>query len=394
MKKRVYLDYAASTPIDPRVGAAMRPYFFREFGNAGSLHSFGQKAIAAVDKAREDIARPLGAEFRQVIFTGSATEGNNIALRGAVKKWKESRGVSRTLPRIIISAIEHDSVHETARDLAREGADLIIIPVTREGLLDVRTLENSLSPETAVVSVMYASNEIGAIQPIREIGDAIAAYRMAHGDSPYPLFHADAAQAFQFLPCDVRDLGVDLLTLSAHKIYGPKGIGALYVRDHTMLAPVFSGGGQEFGLRPGTENVPLIAGFGKAVSLAEERREKMGKRMHAMATRLMQRLGRSLPDVRRHGPEHERERLPHIVHLHIPGKKTDEIITLLDLRGFAVSAGSACKARSVVPSRALEAMGIGAKEAGESIRVSFGAPTSASEIDAFARELLRTRRVD
>ena len=219
--KKIYFDYAASTPVDPRVERAMRPYFLGKFGNAGSLHSFGQEAIAAIDAARVTMARLIGADFHEVIFTGSATEANNLAIRGAVAQWKAISGNEHLKPRIVVSAIEHESVLETARDLERDGvADVVCLPVDREGFVDADAVAHAIDERTVLVSIMYANNEIGSVQPIAAIAEAVKA---ACANNNYPLFHTDAVQAFQFLDCDVQKLGVDMMTLSAHKIYGPKG---------------------------------------------------------------------------------------------------------------------------------------------------------------------------
>ena len=294
--KRLYFDYAASTPVDPTAARAMRPYFSEKFGNPGSLHSFGQEAIAAVDRAREIVAASLGAGFREIIFTSSATEANNLTLYSAYFRFKEQ--YPAMTPKLIVSAVEHESVLEAARFLQSRGAALSVIPVDTHGVVDMKRLKAELDESVCIVSVMYVNNEAGTVEPVAEISEIIRDFResrivnnesrkdsrsihgsrfMVHGSS-FPLFHTDAAQAFQFFDCNVKDLGVDMLTLSSQKIYGPKGAGALYVRqasgikyqdagmtrDAGRLTPMIHGGGQEFGARSGTENVQAIVGFAAA----------------------------------------------------------------------------------------------------------------------------------
>lgn len=388
--KRIYLDYAATTPVDPEVLSAMMPYFSERFGNPGSLHTFGQEAIAAVDRSRETIAHTLGAEFRQVVFTASATEANNLALRGAVRKFREAHMAEKqaaaphTPARVIVSAIEHESVLETARDLACEGVDVVYIPVD--------ALKESLTPETAIASIMYANNEIGSVQPIRAIADVIKEFKAkTKTGGPFPLFHTDAAQAFQFLDCDVKKLGVDLMTISSHKIYGPKGAGALYVRDTALLAPLITGGGQEFGLRSGTENVPAIVGFAKAVELAVAAREKESKRIAALRDRLWQGIKKVFPkaEVNEFEDGTGAATLPNILNIYFPGRAAQDLLLKWDLAGLAVSAGSACRARAVTPSYVIEALGYSKERAAASIRFSLGRPTTEQEIDG-ALEIMKS----
>ncbi len=240
---RIYLDYAAATPLDPRVKEVFLPYMQEKFGNPGSLHSFGQEALTAVDNAREIVAKAVGAGFREIIFTSSATEANNLALRGVIKSYisgNQPKISANQRPRIIVSAIEHESVLNTAQDLEREGVEVIYIPVGSEGFIDVKELEKALNEQTVLVSVMHANNVIGTIQPIAEISKIIRNFK--NSNSNYPLFHTDAAQSFQYLDCDINKLGVDLLTLSGHKMCGPKGVGGLYIRRPDNLKPIITGG--------------------------------------------------------------------------------------------------------------------------------------------------------
>ncbi|MEK7629894.1 MAG: cysteine desulfurase family protein [Patescibacteria group bacterium] len=418
----IYLDYAASTPVHPAVLKAMMPYFLENFGNAGSLHRFGQEAIKAIDESREVIAkaigRPAAAGFREIIFTGSATEANNLALRGALKdKPKDSR--------IIILAIEHESVLETARDLERDGFDVIYLPVSREGLVDLNKLKSALNDKTILVSVMYVNNEIGTVQPIAEISKIISEFKERKfisqkdgvslaqplarpldsrprssdfvGDrarsgsetlfleknllSSYPLFHIDAVQAFQFFDCDVKKLGVDLMTLSAHKIYGPKGIGALYLREKIKkeIKPIITGGGQEFGLRSGTENTPLIVGFGKAVELVSARRKQNCLKTEKLKKYFLARLEKIFPALAVNGPIDDKS-APHILNVYLPGTLADEMLIKLDKVGVAVSAGSACSARATKLSHVLTAIGLEQERIMSSLRFSFGRETKIADL--------------
>ncbi len=382
--KRIYLDYAATTPVDPEVLRAITPYFSGHFGNPGSLHVEGQEAIAAVDRSRETIARAIGADFRQIVFTSSASEANNLALRGAVRKFRDAHETMRKgKSRIIISAIEHESVLETARDLAQEGVEVIFVPVSADGTVDLKKIKENLTGHTALVSVMYANNEIGTIEPIVEIARIIAAFR---GKGAFPLFHTDAAQAFQFLDCDVKKMGVDLMTISSHKIYGPKGIGALYVKELSLLAPMVTGGGQEFGLRSGTENVPGIVGFAKAVELACAARGEESKRIAALRSRLWERIRSIFPEAEINGSAigGETPALPNILNVYFPGHAAEDLLAKFDLNGLAVSAGSACRSRAIKSSYVIEAVGHSKERAKSSIRFSLGRPTTEAEISAAA----------
>lgn len=377
---KVYFDYAASTPVDPLVERAMRPYFLEKFGNPGSLHAFGQEAMAAVDRAREAIARSIGAEFREIVFTGSATEANNLAIRGTV------RSCAAPHPRVIVSSIEHESVLETARSLAREGVDVVYLPVDRNGLVAARALRAALTPETVLVSIIYVQNELGTIEPIAELASIVAGYRK-HLGGAYPRFHTDAAQAFQFFDCGTDALGVDYMTFSGHKIYGPKGIGVLYVRGNGDaggalggIAPITTGGGQEFMLRSGTENVPLIVGLERAVALALRDREKGKKRIAALKDYFIKKLKARYPDAEVN-VDASAGTSPHIVNIYFPRHDAAELLMKFDLAGLAVSAGSACGARSLEPSHVLLAAGYPEARARRSIRFSFGRPTRKGEID-------------
>ena len=394
--RRIYLDSAATTPIKPEVLRIMEQTFKDVYGNPGSLHHEGQEAIAVVDRARETIAKAVGAEFRGVVFTGSATEANNLVLRGSVKQSQVSNLKSQNgqKPRVIVSAIEHESVLETARDLQREGAELVVLPVNKEGIVDLKKLRESLNERTVIVSIMHVNNEIGTIQPIAEILKIIGELKKSiHSSSAhYPLFHTDAVQAFQYFPCSFSELGSDLMTISAHKMYGPKGVGALCINSKfksQLLLPIVAGGGQEFGLRSGTENVPLIAGFAKAVELADKNREKEVKRISELKEYFWKGLKRIFPKAEINGPKDLKQAVrlsslraaPHILNVRFPGVSGEEFLIRLDILGIAISAGSACSMRSAKSSHVLEAIGLSLKQAKESLRFSFGSGTTRKEID-------------
>jgi cysteine desulfurase len=400
--KRLYFDHAASTPVDPRVLRTMRPYFSREFGNPGSLHSFGQKAIATVDASREAIGALIGAKhFREIIFTSGATEANNLALRGAVEFYKKDHP-DVAHPRIIISSIEHESVMETAQVLEGYRVEVIKLPVNKEGVIDIVALKDALNENTVVVSIMHVNNEVGTIQPLREIKFMIDAFRKnapgagasSHADgATYPLLHTDAAQSFPYLYCDVAMLGVDMMTLSAHKMNGPKGVGALYVRrDEKIfsesggfpLAAQVSGGGQEFGLRSGTENVPSIVGFAKAAQLAAATRGKNATRVAALRDALWKRIKAAVPDAEINGPAGD-AKAPHILNIYFPGHVTQDLLTRFDRAGLAASSGSACRSRAVESSYVIEALGYDKMRASASIRFSLGKNTTRGEIAAAAK---------
>lgn len=392
---RVYFDYAATTPIDPDVEKAMKPYFglpSAKFGNPNSLHSFGQIARGAVDESREKIAQTLGVGFREIIFTGSATEANNLALRGVVKGFRKRNGKSDGV-RIIVSAIEHESVLETARDLESDGVEVVYLPVSRQGKIDLKKLKEALNEQTALVSVMRVNNEIGTIQDVVKISQVIKEFKISQNFSLYPIFHTDAAQAFQFLNCRVDELNVDLMTLSAHKIYGPKGIGALYFRDiksnTSYLMPATTGGGQEFGWRSGTENVPAIVGFAKAIELAEENRAKETKRIMELKNYFWEKLKIIYPNAAINGftPEkfeavglRHHNALPNILNIYFPRHSAEELLIKLDLRGIAVSRGSACVSFSAKPSYVLQSLGFPEKRINSSLRFSFGKFTQKEEL--------------
>ena len=398
-RRKIYLDYAATTPVDPRVVRAMQPYWNEKFGNAGSLHSFGQNAIAAVDCSREAIARDVGAGFRDIIFTASATEANNLALQIVCGVSGAGNG-KKNRPRIIVSSIEHESVIEAARNLERRGVDLVYLPVDDHGVVNLKKLQDSISERTVLISVMYVNNEIGTVQPIREIADIVKKIRTSYPvpHCPYPILHSDASQAFDYFDCNVDDLGVDMMTLSSHKIYGPKGAAALYVRaldagrrnsaGNAPMQPLLFGGGQEFGLRPGTENVPAIVGFAKAAEIAAAMREKEFKRVAALRDYFWREIKKIYPQAQINGIEASLgpraqgigPTSPHILNIYFPGRDAQDILTQFDLAGVAASSGSACRSRAFESSYVIEALGYSKERAKSSIRFSFGRQTTIGDL--------------
>jgi len=362
----VYLDHAATTPIDRRVVEAMWPYFADRFGNPSSRHPSGEVASRAVAWARETAAAAIGASSSEIIFTSGGTESDNLAILGVALALRD-RG-----DHVITTAIEHSSVLEPCRQLARlHGFRLTVLPVDRFGVVDPETLERALDKSTVLVSVMTANNEVGTLEPIREI----AALTRARG----VLLHTDAVQAVGALPVDVDSLGVDLLTLSGHKVYGPKGIGALYVRRGTPVRPLLHGGGQERGLRSGTENVPGIVGLATALQIAAAERPEYAARAGSLRDRLIAGVLAAVPEALLTG--HPTERLPNHASFCFPGVHGEAVLVELGARGICCSSGSACHAGSTEPSHVLMALGLAADVAHTAVRFSLGRGTTGTEID-------------
>lgn len=376
---RIYLDYAATTPVDPQVVEAMRPYWGDVFGNPSSAHAFGREARAAVDTARDTNARCLGARSDEVFFTSGGTESINLAIRGVVE------ASEHPTPHLITSAIEHHAVLDTCRYLERRGARLTVLPVDTNGLVDPEAVRGAITPQTALVSIMLANNEIGTLQPIVEIA-AICR------EAGVP-FHTDAVQAAGAIPVDVRDLGVDLLSLSAHKFYGPKGMGVLYARRGTRWQPLFRGGGQERGHRPGTENVAGIVGTATALEQAVGLLSTEAERIRALRDRLIVGVQSSVPRCRLNG--HPLLRLPNNAHFSVEGVESEALLVNLDLHGIAASGGSACLSGAIEPSHVLQAVGVPAEAARGSVRFSLGRGNTTEEIDCvialFAETVERLR---
>jgi cysteine desulfurase len=371
--KKVYLDYAATTPLDNEVKKAMAIYQEAEFGNASSLHSFGQTARSAIEKARQQVADFLHCQVTEIVFCGSATEADNLAIFGTVKA-AQKRGLK---PHIITSTIEHPAVLEPFKMLAKTGVEVDYCPVDQQGIIKIADLARLIKPNTILVSVMYANNEIGVIQPIAEIGSLLQTinYKL----KTKILFHTDAVQATNYLDCDVTKLGVDLLTLSGHKIYGPKGVGALFIKKGTNLEPLVVGGHQENGLRAGTENVSAIIGLGKAVEMISINYKLQTINLIKLRDKLLDGILNSISGASLNGSRESR--LPNNVNISFNGVEGESILMALDQEGICVSTGSACTSGSLDPSHVLMAVGLSHQKAHGSIRFSLGKMTTEKEID-------------
>ncbi|MBE9603561.1 aminotransferase class V-fold PLP-dependent enzyme [Acetobacteraceae bacterium H6797] len=369
----IYLDNHATTPVDPRVLAAMRPWWEENFANPHSVeHALGRAAEEAVEAAREQIAALIGAEAREIVLTSGATEANNLAIKGAAR-FAASQGDARR--KIVTLVTEHKCVLESVRDLASEGFEPVILPVGRDGLVDLDRLREALDERTLLVSIMAVNNEIGVIQPLGAIGRMVK--------EAGALFHVDAAQGAGRIPLDVNALGIDLLSLSAHKIYGPKGIGALYVRrrPRARLAPLFSGGGQERGLRSGTLAAPLVVGFGEAARYAKEEMVADNARIAGLRFRFAVRLGVAVPDLRFNG--HYDARVAGNLNLTFPGGVSAQAI-MEGAPGLCISTGSACSSAEIEPSYVLRALGLSDADARSTLRIGIGRFTSPAEVDQAA----------
>jgi cysteine desulfurase len=374
-KRPIYLDYHATTPVDARVFEAMRPYFTEHFGNAASAsHAFGWRAEAAVTAAREAIARLVGANPREIVFTSGATEADNLAVLGAARA-RQAPGAH-----VVTSAIEHRAVLDPCRRLEAEGFRVTYLPPDAHGLTSASAVAGALTPETVLVSVMAANNEIGTLNPVGEIARVCKERGI--------VFHTDAVQALGKIPLDVHGLGLDLVSLSAHKLCGPKGVGALFVRavnPRVKLVPLFFGGGHERGLRPGTLDVPGIVGFGAAAELARTEGEVESQRVAALRDRLWERLRGRLDGLSRNG--HPSLCLPGNLNVTIAGAPADAVMS--NARDLAVSSGSACTSASAEPSHVLLALGLSRAEAEASIRFGLGRFTTEEEVDRAADEIAR-----
>jgi len=367
-----YFDHNATTPVAPAVVEAVARALSSTFGNASSVHAYGQQAKAVLDRARGDVAALIGGEPAEVVFTAGGTEADNFAIRGAVEAL-----ASRGRRRIITSAIEHEAVLNTARHLEKRGVPVTILPVTSDGLVTVDALRTAIGPDTAIVSVMHANNEIGTVQPITELA------RVAHDHGA--LMHSDAVQSVGKIPVDVGALGVDLLSLSGHKFYGPKGTGALWIRRSVRLTPLLTGGRHERNRRAGTENVPALVGLGVAATLAAASLNEEALRLAELRDRLEAQVLRTVPGTVVNGAG--APRVPNTSNIGFTGVEAESLLIALDLEGFAVSTGAACSSGTLEPSHVLKAMHLPNGRAQNAIRFSLGASNTAADVDRLAAAL-------
>ena len=366
------MDHSATTPVAPEVLAAMLPYFGEKFGNASSLHRSGREAKEALEDSREKVAALLGARAEEIIFTSGGTESDNLALKGIARK-------NRKLGKhIITTQIEHPAILETCRALEKDGFEVTYLPVTGEGLVELSTLEASIRPDTILISVMHANNEVGTIQPLEEIG------RLAAERDIY--LHSDAVQSVGKIPVNVDDLGVDLLSLSAHKLYGPKGVGALYIRKGRKLESIIQGGGHERRLRSGTENISGIVGLARAAELAERDMPREAERLAGLRDRLAELVLGKVKDAWINGTM--KKRLPGNLNFGFKYVEGESLLLFLDSKGICVSTGSACSSHKLEPSHVLMSLGLKAEECHGSLRITLGMSNTLDEVEYVAESIV------
>lgn len=378
---QIYMDYAATTPVDPRVKEAMDPYFTEKFGNPSSIHQFGQDALEAIENARIQVAQLIHAEPEEVVFTSGGTESDNSALFSAYYAFRDKGN------HVITTAIEHHAVLHCCAFLEKLGAKVTYVQPDFEGIVHVEDIEKAITPSTVLISVMHANNEIGTIQPVEEIGQLAKTQGI--------LFHTDAVQTVGHIPVDVQKMQVDFLSLSAHKLYGPKGVGALYVRKGTPFVPFLHGGGQENGRRSSTHNVPGIVGLGKAAEIAREEMEEESRRIAKLRDGLLQALQSRISGIHLNG--HRTSRLPNNLNISVDHVEGESLLMNLDLEGIAVSSGSACSSASQEPSHVLTAIGLSPERARETVRLTLGRFTTETEcnrvVEAMSEIVARLRKL-
>ena len=374
--KKIYLDHAATTPVDREVLKAMEPFYSDIFGNASSLHQFGQRAAEAVKDARKKIAKFLNCETDEIIFTSGATEADNLAVQGTVK--------DKSGAHIITTAIEHPAVLEVCKNLESKGVEVSYLKPQADGIIPADKIKEEIKDNTALISVMYVNNEIGTIQPIKEIGEIIKEVNKnrAINRQNKIIFHTDAVQAMNYCNMDVNELGVDLMSISGHKVYGPKGIGVLYLRKDTAIRPIQFGGHHEQGIRPGTLNTPAIVGIGKAVELISSRQNS---KIEKLRNYLWQQIQNKISNVKLNGSLEKR--VPNNLNISFEGVEGESLMLDLDIANIAVSTGSACSSGSLEPSHVLMAIGLSHEDAHGSLRITLGKDNTKEEIDFVIKKL-------
>lgn len=381
--KRTYLDYGATTPIDKKVLKEMLPFFSEKFGNAMSIHSFGREGTDAVDTARKRAADFFNASPSEIIFTSGATESNNLAIKGSLKSFysnPENKGVK---PHIITTAFEHHCVLDTCKSVEKDGlAEVTFLEIEKDGIISLEKLKKTIRPNTILISIMYVNNEIGTVQPIDK------AVKLAKEINPKIIFHTDATQAINYFNCDVKDLGLDMLSMSAHKIYGPKGAGILYVKKGTPVKRIQDGGDQEYKMRSGTHNVPAITGLGKALEILSKTKNRDCENIEKMRNYLIEKVLKEIPKSRLNGSKTKRS--PNNANFSFEDVEGEGLLLSLDMEGFACSTGSACSSGALSPSHVLLSIGLKPEQAHGSLRITLGKYTTKKEIDRFIKKLKST----
>jgi len=382
--KNIYMDYASTTPVDSEVVSAMLPYFDKKFGNASSLHQFGRQAHEALDTARDNVATLINAKQKEIIFTAGGTESDNIAIQGVALANSDKRKLPG--PHILTSTIEHPAVLETCKQLEMQGYKIKYLPVDKHGIINLEELKNSISKGSFLITIMYANNEIGTIQPITEIGEIAKENKI--------LFHTDAVQAMAKVSIDVTKQNIDLLSASSHKMYGPKGIGGLYIKEGVRLQPILFGGGHERGLRSSTENIPGIVGFGKSCELAKKRLNADCEHMKKLRDILIKNIV-TIDETYLNG--HKEKRLVNNAHFRFNGIEGESLLLSLDDKGISVATGSACSSKKLAPSHVLLALGLSAVQAHGSLRLSLGRTSTTDEVtyvcDVLPEIIMRLRKM-
>ena len=378
--KNIYLDHAATTYMDKQVLLAMQPYFTKVYGNPSSLYHEGVKANEALNGSRRSIAKLIGALPENIIFTGSGTESDNLAIYGIAKAHAQHG------KHIISTPIEHHAVLHPLEDLKKQGWEITYVRVSDKGVVNVEDVIKAIRPETVLISIMYANNEMGAIQPIAEIGRKLLTYRKEN-NTVYPFFHTDACQAAGYLDLDVEKLHIDLMTINGSKIYGPKGVGMLYARRGVAIKPLILGGEQERNMRAGTENIAGIVGFAKALELAQANKIKESKCLEGLVKYFWEKLQKQIPNIKLNGPEIGQYRLVNNLNVAFPGMEGEALLLYLDEYGVMCSTGSACTVKSLDQSHVLKAMGVPTENSRGSLRFTFGHSNTKQEIDYLMKYL-------